>query len=472
MNVSSADENKKCEEDKRPACRYWRNCYQKNAGHRRKFRHPSPDLQNDNKVSEPATKKKKIQRDEDSTVKDTPQTKKQSASTEEIQKTVKVENSIVEKTDKDSNSNNEKTEKCLDSSKEQINAIVKTPKVEPSPPNADVSSNNSIEDDNDEDLHSESAKLIRQIFLVNMPQDFYKFYDFCTEIKSSDPTTALKIADLKLVGPYDVLSGEITAKTPNQEKLLVHWRYYYDPPEFQTIVKGNDREGLHFGYWRDRPSSDPVFVATNCSNVSHKIKPLAENIFGATVAYIEERAKKANPFEKTSFFNLLGKLKAYTKKHNISLETLSAKMKSREKNVVARTIHGAGIVCPYNKKTQVGYRELSVTDNQLLKIVKKIEDAKDDIERASPRAELSEVIRLATIAGDECDFGTCLELGHDLLSTGCAHVQNAALAVLSIAYSQLERTEFLTIVEAHMKDRKKSSNCSALQSRKSIESLS
>lgn len=49
----------------------------------------------------------------------------------------------------------------------------------------------------------------------------------------------------------------------------------------QTILKGNDKEGLHFGYWRDRPSSDPVFVATNCCNVSHKIKPVAENVFGA-----------------------------------------------------------------------------------------------------------------------------------------------------------------------------------------------
>lgn len=79
---------------------------------------------------------------------------------------------------------------------------------------------------------------------------------------------------------------------------------------------------------------------------------------------MEERAKKATPFEKTSFFNLLGKLKAFAKKHNISLEAQTPKMKAREKNVVARTIHGAGIVCPYNKKTQVGYRELSITDSE------------------------------------------------------------------------------------------------------------
>ena len=99
-----------------------------------------------------------------------------------------------------------------------------------------------------------------------------------------------------------------------------------------------------------------------------------------------------------------------------------------------------------------------------MKIVKRIDDAKNDSEREGPRAELGDVVRLATIAGDECDFGTCLELGHDLLSTGCPHVQNAALDVLSIAYNQLERQAFLRIVEIHMKDRKKGCNTSALNS--------
>jgi hypothetical protein len=81
-------------------------------------------------------------------------------------------------------------------------------------------------------------------------------------------------------------------------------------------------------------------------------------------AYLEEKIKKANPFEKTSFFNLLGKIKAYANKYNISLQSKTPKMTSREKNVVARTIHGAGVVCPYNKKSQLGYRELSVTDSK------------------------------------------------------------------------------------------------------------
>lgn len=40
---------------------------------------------------------------------------------------------------------------------------------------------------------------------------------------------------LKLVGPYDVLTGRMnTLDSKYLEKGVLHWRYYYDPPEFQV----------------------------------------------------------------------------------------------------------------------------------------------------------------------------------------------------------------------------------------------
>lgn len=49
----------------------------------------------------------------------------------------------------------------------------------------------------------------------------------------------------------------------------------------QTIVKCDDKEGLHFGYWRDDAVEKPVFVATNRANVNGIFESAAENIFGA-----------------------------------------------------------------------------------------------------------------------------------------------------------------------------------------------
>ena len=42
-------------------------------------------------------------------------------------------------------------------------------------------------------------------------------------------------------------------------------------------------------------------------------------------------------------------------------------MKERERKVVARTFHGAGIVVPYDRKTGVGYRKLSVSEGEFRK---------------------------------------------------------------------------------------------------------
>jgi hypothetical protein len=48
---------------------------------------------------------------------------------------------------------------------------------------------------------------------------------------------ALKDVGLLLVGPFDVLSGNLKkAKNRKLSIYLVHWRYYYDPPEFQVNV--------------------------------------------------------------------------------------------------------------------------------------------------------------------------------------------------------------------------------------------
>lgn len=88
-------------------------------------------------------------------------------------------------------------------------------------------------------------------------------------------------------------------------------------------------------------------------------------------------------------------------------------------------------------------------------MLKKIEESN---ERNSGMTELQEVVRWATIAADECDFGTCLELGHDLFSSGVPQVKDMALQMLTIAYGQLDRSDFLKIAQVHFKDRKKGSS--------------
>ena len=58
------------------------------------------------------------------------------------------------------------------------------------------------------------------------------------------------ILGLKLVGPYHELAGLLTSST----QCVLHYRYYYDPPELVTVLaqeeKGEKVKGYHIGYYK------------------------------------------------------------------------------------------------------------------------------------------------------------------------------------------------------------------------------
>lgn len=92
-----------------------------------------------------------------------------------------------------------------------------------------------------------------------------------------------------------------------------------------------------------------LYLGLNCLNYS---------------TYLQDKVKSANPFEKTGIMRLHVQLKNFAKQHKITLEKNTVNMRSRERRVVARTFHEAGIVVPYNEKTQLGYRDLAATDSK------------------------------------------------------------------------------------------------------------
>ncbi|XP_072761528.1 histone PARylation factor 1 [Anoplolepis gracilipes] len=444
-------------DDPRIPCQYGVKCYQKNPQHHSKYKHPPKETM---KAEKPIIGIKRKNSLQDDKKKKSPQRKLQKI-TEFCERNLHDISPSPERNDDSRNSNedgnknfNAKTKMSdkgttiVQTSSDQCNRSLETVKCS-------IVGNVS---------NVGAEKIIMDLFLVEMPRDFFQFYEFCKSISKDNPLLALKSVCLKLVGPYDVLDGKIKSSesATDKEKYLIHWRYYYDPPEFQTIIKCDDKEGLHFGYWRDSAMEKPVFVAKNRANINCIFESVAENIFGAVNAYLQDKAKSANPFMKTGLMRLHSQLKNFAKQHDITLEKNTVNMRSRERRVVARTFHKAGIVVPYDKKTQLGYRDLAATDKDLQQILKQIEESNSSDERKTPFAKLDEIVRLATIAADECDFGTCLELGHDLFSNGGTHVQTTALEMLSIAYTHLQRLQLLKILKAHLKDRKKGCELSVI----------
>ncbi|XP_050541400.1 histone PARylation factor 1-like isoform X5 [Daktulosphaira vitifoliae] len=293
-------------------------------------------------------------------------------------------------------------------------------------------------------------KQISKLFLVgDMPEEFYDLWSFCKRQNSTHPEDAFLSVGLKLVGPYDVLAGHFNEfNSNNNENAVLHWRYYYDPPEFQTIITSVNSSQYHIGYFRDEPLAMPVFVASNDAEKNCVIQNLGHSLFQALRKYLHN-------MEGQVAYALQKKLHAFEKRK------VKKYLKGRQGTAVAKTFHKAGIYVPYDRKTDIGYRPLSESDSVLRKILKSYREASKS-KKVAEMDKLQPIITYANIANDECDFGTGLELGIDIFCDGNSELHRICKQLLVTVYNLLRRPQFATIIQAHLDNRRKNSNLSIL----------
>ncbi|XP_041789955.1 histone PARylation factor 1 [Chelmon rostratus] len=305
------------------------------------------------------------------------------------------------------------------------------------------------------EVDSDQRDEMMQLYKLQMPEDLYHFWDFCKELCPDSPCGALKdTLGLQLVGPFDILAGaHKNCKNP-QPNFHLHWRYYYDPPEFQTILLGSEDSQHHIGYYRDTPDSLPSFVGENEAKKGFTITQMGDNVFAAVLLYLLRRRKEKGGKKAATeaLESLEAQLKDRAETLGLSLEQKTKGMKQRDKKVVTKTFHGAGIVVPVDKN-DVGYRELPETDAGLKKICKAIAEARNDEERVKAFGPLQEMITFVQFANDECDYGMGYELGIDLFCFGSHYFHKVVKQLLPMAYSLLKRNLFGEILEAHLSSR-------------------
>jgi len=134
---------------------------------------------------------------------------------------------------------------------------------------------------------------------------------------------------------------------------------------------------------------------------------------------------------------------------------------------VTKTFHKAGIVVPYDSKTDIGYRPLSESECMFLndcvyfvffviynitfldtlhKILKSYHEASES-KKMEVMDKLQPIINYANIASDECDFGTGFELGIDFFCDGNPDLHRICKQLLVTAYNLLRRPQFATIIK-------------------------
>ncbi|XP_042188657.1 chromosome unknown open reading frame, human C4orf27 isoform X1 [Callorhinchus milii] len=265
----------------------------------------------------------------------------------------------------------------------------------------------------------EIRKEIHSLYKLPMPEDFYHFWKFCEDLNPEDPCEALKSSlGLQLVGPYDILAGKHKRTKNSDLNYHLHWRHFYDPPEFQTVLIGDSVTQFHLGYFRDVPDELPVFIGANEAKKGCSVVQLGDNLFSAVKLLLSKRLKEmSNKKEIRVLKDLDAQLIALAAKLDYSLDQRTKEMKQRDKKVLTKTFHGAGLVVPVDKN-DVGYRNLPETDVSLKKICKAIVEAPNDEERIRAFAPIQEIITYVQFANDECDYGMGYELGMDLFCYG------------------------------------------------------
>ena len=111
--------------------------------------------------------------------------------------------------------------------------------------------------------------------------------------------------------------------------------------------------------FRDSPDADPVFLVSGVESEGAKLTVLGDNIFAALFNYLTGRLDKVDPFMRTRMSKMAESVKLFVNKammvgnDSLNLDKKTVGMKNRDRAKVASTFHGAGIVVPYNKQTEV-----------------------------------------------------------------------------------------------------------------------
>uniref|UniRef100_A0AAZ3R3B1 Histone PARylation factor 1 n=1 Tax=Oncorhynchus tshawytscha TaxID=74940 RepID=A0AAZ3R3B1_ONCTS len=275
---------------------------------------------------------------------------------------------------------------------------------------------------------------VERLYKLTMPEDFYLFWDFCSLLSPDNPRALKEILGLRLVA------------TPGPNYHL-HWTH--DPQPDPWGVTGR-------GYYRDSPDSLPVFLGENEAKKGCTITQMGDNMFAAVHLFLGRKRKERGGRKEggKALDNLEEELRERAESLGFSLEQKTKGMKQRDKKVVTKTFHGAGLVVPVDQN-DVGYRELPETDGKTLmkRLCKAIAEARCDEDRMKAFGPLQEMITFVQFANDECDYGMGLELGIDLFCYGSQYFYKVIRQLLPMAYSLLKRGLFGEILEAHLSSR-------------------
>ena len=305
------------------------------------------------------------------------------------------------------------------------------------------------------------AAQLKETFLTPFRDDLFELYAVARREQPAAPLAAFASAGVTLLAPFKLLAGEVA---PHDTSCLDD-RGVHDPPEFQPLVLVT--EGAHgaaaLGYWRDDPTDAPAALVVRRANPPKAgpgvtILALDETHLVHALAELVRKAGTSAPLRAQACARVADALSRVAAADGLPPSSHASGVKAgsaaaaRKKASIGPTSNRMGIIVPYDRQSEVGYRTLSHTGKELRTLLDRLDKASAGSARSSAQAELDELVHWANIANDECDFGASLQLGQDLFNHSPSYAPLAA-RTLATAYTLLDRGAFATIAEAHARVR-------------------
>jgi hypothetical protein len=307
--------------------------------------------------------------------------------------------------------------------------------------------------------------VLHEAFLTPFADDVFALFELCRSVQPLDPLGALTCGGLTPLAPFRLLAGQASAASPLAD------RGEHDAAEFQPLLRvGPASEGRALGYWRDDPDQPSSFVverrplshtatasaAHHGPGVSYAVK--AENLLGAARQQLLEEAK-AGTLRSGHAARLAAGVLASAEKEAMTADAEGEKVKAagarkrRPGFKWVETSNKMGLVIPYDRKTELGYRRLHLIGKELRQLLARICGC-PEAERVQHQSELDELINWSNIANDESDFGASLQLGTDLLNHDVRFAP-AAQQQLTTAYTLLNKRAFADLARRHGEQRRR-----------------
>lgn len=282
---------------------------------------------------------------------------------------------------------------------------------------------------------------VRRTHGLTLPEHLFTFVAFWLGL--TDVERGALAWPVGILGPVGVLDRFAAPASPARPAKArdgldhrLHQRFYRDPPEFLTVLHGDD--GLRYGLWYDDPDCPPSFVASFDNRDGGGIGAHGPTLLGV----VRERVERVQLHQDTGPGEEAARLHAWLVRDAVT-----------EFETADRPERGQAYLDRWRREVRLDGRVATVAEVGVLAGAPATTRDVEVVERAVRAGDpgVQALVDAALAACAEGDPGEALALGHDLhwLSKGDPEREAWAAELLAAAYGRLGRPALAAVAAVH-----------------------